>query len=170
MKPFVAIVAAAVLLQIADMASTEYMLRFSESGEEINELAATMQRSGSIWAVRLFTICMTVSILYLSRISKEELETLKEASIGQIMSGQYRGSTFWLNVKVSMLIFVFSISLSRGIAAVSNIMGEIAGLSIPIMVQTIWPNSNIYLVSITLSVSISLILITILWNTLKHKI
>lgn len=38
MKSFAGIVAAAVLLQVADMASTEYMIRFSDGGEEINEL------------------------------------------------------------------------------------------------------------------------------------
>lgn len=170
MKSFAGIVAAAVLLQVADMASTEYMIRFSDSGEEINEFAASMQRSGSIWAFRLATICAIVAICYIAKIPNNDLEILKEASIGQIIWGKYRGSNFWLNAKVSMLVFVFSVSISRGIAAVSNIFGELIGFSIPILVSFMAPNANVHLISTVFSVSLSFVIMAILWNAQKHRI
>ena len=147
-----------------DIASTEYIYHYSKyEGSELNTIVDSLHEEGGIgiWIFRFSAIFTCAVIFYLVRPSEKDICIISKLPK---MSSKNIPRRFHLTMlKMSAFGAVAILSISRLIAGVSNISGEMFHVSIPIFLHDfVLKGESEYLQLFTVIVSFSLSIIILI--------
>jgi len=164
---------ALVTFHILDMLSTEYILNHGKgSGLELNPVAAYLQQGHGIVAYRTITIILLVLSLLSCKLSKYAFTITKHQSAWKILIGTRIFSSRSDMIKLGIMQICIAVSISRLIAATSNLMGEFLGFSIPIMSEKMLhlrSNEQIYIASILISFTFTVFVMALSWEIYRRR-
>lgn len=164
-----------IFFHICDMLSTDFIINFGDGmAVEANPIAAEAQ-SGSgqkIILIRAVTIAVVLIGLFLSRINGDTLAVIKKYSSTQIILGKISGVSTAIQWKLIVFCSLAAISISRLVASISNISGELFRISIPIVLEkalNLQDLSQIYFGSVAISASLGLIILAVTWEVFRGR-
>jgi hypothetical protein len=162
-----------IFFHICDMLSTDFIIDYGDgTAVEANPIAAEAQ-SGSgqkIILIRAVTITIVLIGLFFSRINRDTLELIKKYSSSQIILGKISGISTSIQWKLIIFCSLAAISISRLIASISNISGELFRISIPIALEkalNLQELGQIYFGSVAISASLGLIILAVTWEVFR---
>ena len=158
---------------ILDMLSTEYILNHGKgSGFELNPVAAYLQQGNGIVAYRTITIILLVLALSSCKLSKSAFNIIKNQSVWKIAIAKRIFPSMLDMIKLGVLQICIFVSISRLIAATSNLMGEFLGYSISIMAEQIFhlrSNEQIFIADVLISSTITVFVTSLSWEIYRRR-
>lgn len=158
---------------LLDMLSTDIVLYHgSSTAVETNAIAASAHGGPWIIFLRLGTVLITYISLRSAKFKPSEFNMILHFSAFQIANAKKGMFGTIINVKISIIVIFCVVSISRLFAAISNMSGEIFGVSVTIVVENVFEIASIRLIgfiSTTILSLISLFVICVIWDKFRQR-